>query len=549
MTVGLISDFLPGCIIDRLEQAERGLILYAHVKGTMAACPTCQQASLSIHSSYVRSPRDLPLGEQAMCLRLRIRRFRCRNPACPRQIFAERLPTWLPVYAQRTLRLTRILQTVGLTVGGEAGVRLLGQLRIPTSGRTLLRLLRCLQVPAETAVRVLGVDDWAIRKGRTYGTLLVDLERHRPIDLLPDRSATTLATWLQQHPALEIITRDRATEYTRGASEGAPQAVQVADRWHLLQNLRQMLERLMHRLYPQVKQLAVSGAEGLATGVQLSRPRTRLRLDPQDKRAIAASRTQAQALYQQVQTLHKRGCSMRQIARQLSISRTTVHKYCVAETFPERAQRLLSPSMLDAYLPYLIIRHQAGCEDAKQLWRELGEQGYPGTSRQVSRWLRQRRQAAATPGPYREAVVVAIKARAEQTSDGELPSYKQLTWLLIRAPETLAATEAHILRHICQDSRIEQTYQLAQQFCKMIRHHDVSPLDAWLHACKTSSLAELINFATGICQDYLAVRAALTTEWSNGQTEGQVNRLKFLKRQMYGRANFDLLRLRVLHPT
>jgi transposase len=250
MTAGLISCLLPGCTVDQIEHGEQGLIIWAHVSSSMAICPTCEQQSMRVHSSYVRSPHDLPLGEQAVCLRLRVRRFRCSNRACSRQTFAEGLPKLVPRYAQRTTRLTRTLRKVGFALGGEAGTRLLGQMRMATSARTLLRLLRTAPGPVETTVRVLGVDDWAMRKGRTYGSILVDLERHRPVDLLPDRGAATLAAWLRNHPEVEIITRDRSTEYARGASEGAPSALQVADRWHLLQNLRQMLERHIQRLYP-----------------------------------------------------------------------------------------------------------------------------------------------------------------------------------------------------------------------------------------------------------------------------------------------------------
>ncbi len=551
MTAGSFPNFLPGCAIDQIEQDEQGLLFWVHVNRVMATCPVCEQSSVSVHSSYGRSPHDLPIGEQAVRIRLRVRRFRCNNPACTQQIFVERLPELLPVYAQRTTRLTRTLRKVGYAVGGEAGRRLLGQLQIRTSARTLLRLLRTELESPIPAVRVLGVDDWAMYKGRTYGTILVDLERHRPIDLLPDRSATTLAAWLQNHPEVEIITRDRSTEYARGASDGAPTALQVADRWHLLQNLRQMLERLVNRLYPQLKQLPAIDEDEPPACAQVTRPRTRLRLNPKDKEAIAASRARSQAIYQQVQRLRKTGYNIRQITHKLGMSRTTVRKYFYAEAFPERAKGQTTQSMIDSYLPYLEFRHQAGCEDAKQLWRELREQGYSGTYVQVSRWLRQRRQAVAptTPGPYRDAVATAIKERDEQTKCAELPSYKQLVWLLIREPETLETSEADTLKRICQDSRIERTYQLAQQFRTMVRHHASSTLDAWISACATSNISDLATFATGIRQDYAAVRAALTTPWSNGQTEGQVNRLKFLKRQMYGRANFDLLRLRILHPT
>jgi transposase len=438
-------------------------------------------------------------------------------------------------------------------MGGEAGTRLLGQMQVVTSSRTLLRLLRPESEAPSTAVRVLGVDDWAMCKGRTYGTILVDLERQRPVDLLPDRTAATLAAWLQTHPEVEIITRDRSTEYARGASEGAPTALQVADRWHLLQNLRQMLERLLNRLYPQLKQLpAVVAAEG-PTDVQIVQPRVRLRLDPKDKEAIVASRARAQATYRKIQKLRKTGENIRQIARKLGMSRVTVRKYFYAETFPERAKRQATPRLLDAHLPYLELRLQAGCENATQLWRELREQGYSGTSIQVRRWVRHHRQAVArtTPGPYRDAVAAAINDRAKTAKLPELPSYKQLAWLLMQEPETLEASETATLRRICQDVQLAQTYQLAQQFRSMVRQRDASMLEAWLEACAVSDISDVVTFAAGLRQDYAAVRAALATQWSNGQTEGQAGapraRLKFLKRQMYGRANFDLLRCRVLH--
>jgi transposase len=445
--------------------------------------------------------------------------------------------------------LTRTIRDVGFAVGGEGGSRLLGRMQMPTSARTLLRLLRTEPEPPGCAVRVLGIDDWAMRKGHTYGTILVDLERHRPVDLLADRSAATLATWLQRHPEAEIISRDRSTEYARGASEGAPMALQVADRWHLVQNLRQMLERLIQRLHPKLQQLPTI-EDGPPQGLEAPLPRTRLRLNPKDKADMVASQVRAHTRYQQVQRLRKAGYNIRQIAQRLAMSRTTVRKYFYAEAFPARAQRPLPESMLDAYLPYLESRHQAGCEDARQLWREVRAQGYPGGYVQVSRWMRQRRRAVAltTPGPYREAVAAAIQARVEPTKPTALPSYKQLTWLMLRHRDTLQPAEANTLRRICQDAQMAQTYQLAQQFQGIVRQRDASALDAWLDSCAKSGASDLVTFAAGLHQDGRAVRAALEMDWSNGQVEGQVNRLKCVKRQMYGRANFDLLRLRVLHP-
>jgi transposase len=550
MIAGSFSCDLPGCTVDQIEQNEQGLIVWSHVSGAEAICPTCKQRSTRVHSSYVRSPQDLPVAEQAVRIHLCVRRFRCGNRACPRQTFAEGPVALLPHHAQRTDRLTRTWQAVGFAVGGEAGMRLLGQMQMATSVRTLLRLLRIVPEPHGDAVRVLGVDDWAMRKGRTYGTILVDLERQRPIDLLPDRSAATLAAWLRHHPEVEIITRDRSTEYACGASEGAPQAQQVTDRWHLLQNLRQLLERLMSRLYPDLKQLTQREAVAPSASPEFSPQRTRLRLTLKDQEATLASRRRSLARYEQVHHLRQQGRNILQIAQQLQVSRTTVRKYFYAEAFPERAKQQLSGSMIDPYLDSLERRHQAGCNNAKQLWRELCEQGYPGAYVQVKRWLAQRRQRRASmpSEPARMTTDADSIEKITSKRSANLPSYTQLAWLLIQEPAALSSAELETLQHISQDARLAHTYQLAQQFRTMVRQHQASLLDSWLDACANSRLTEWVTFATGLRHDYAAVRAALQTHWSNAQTEGQVNRLKFLKRQMYGRANFDLLRLRVLHP-
>ena len=549
MTAFLLSDFLPGCLIDQVERSEQGVTVWAHSNLAEASCPACQRTSSSVHSTYARSPKDRPLGEWAVKLRLQVRRFRCRNPACARQIFAERWPDVLAVYAQRTTRLSKVLRAVGYALSGEGGVRLLEQMQIQTSARTLLRIVRSDPTPVPTHVRVLGVDDWAIRKGRTYGTILVDLERRRPIDLLADRSAATLVAWLQSHPEVEIISRDRSTEYARGASEGAPTAQQVADRWHLLQNLRQMVERLVQRLYPQLQQLPVHSHENGRGEAETLVIRTRLRLTIKDKAASAASRAHSQALYRRVQHLRRTGHNIRQIAQQLAMSRTTVRKYFYAEAFPERAKRQVTSSILDPYLPYLALRHQDGCKKAKQLWRELKAKGYPGAYVQVRRWLQQHRQRLALPMSAPERADGRPPQPAQHTQPVGLPSYKQLTWLLLQEPAQLLAVDNDVLKRVCQDDNIAQVYPLLQQFRTMVRQHCTALLDPWLAACAMSHIPDLETFGQGIRHDYAAVRAALETHWSNGQTEGQVNRLKLLKRQMYGRANFDLLRLRVLHPT
>jgi transposase len=442
---------------------------------------------------------------------------------------------------------------VGVFLGGEAGARMLTQIGMPTSGDTVLRLVRRLPLPRRPAPRVLGVDDWARRKGRTYGTILVDLERHRVVDVLPDRSAATLADWLRGHCGIRVIARDRSTEYARGIGLGAPQAVQVADRWHLLLNLRQMVERWLAGVHGRLRRLP-------PTVGQPAGPARRTGAFPRsqgERVASADSRERKKALYEEVRRRHAASEPLLTISQRMRLARGTVRKYAQAESFPERAVQAPAHSILDPYLAHLEARLAAGCENARALWRELRDIGFPGTSMQVRRWLGQRRSAPAktTPRRYREAQPAPAPPDAGAGAPA-LPSSRQLAWYLTRPRDGLTNEERSAITRLERDPDAAAVAALVRRFADLVRgcciggnavvRAPIATFKRWLIDAQKSSVSAVATFAAGLQQDAAAVKAALTTPWSSGQTEGQVNKLKLLKRQTFGRAKFDLLRRRVL---
>ena len=520
----------------------------------MAVCPRCSRTSARVHSRYLRTVADLPWHGVSVRLELHTRRFFCINTLCQQSIFCERLPSVVARYARKTERLTSALELIGFALGGEAGARVARELGMSVSPDTLLARIRRAALSEPAAPRVLGVDDWAKRKAFTYGTILVDLERRRVLDLLPDREGDTLAAWLKHRPGIEVISRDRGGTYADGVRKGAPHAEQVADRWHLLKNLGDALERMVSRQHDRVREVcnrlqaverereAAELVEALTVGAEPTCPAD------SDHYADTAARRRRLARYAQVIRLYDEGVAQRAIARRLGLARNTVRDYIRAGSFPETARRGPRLSPLIPFVDYLKRRFSEGVSDATRLWREIKDRGYAGSVCTVRRYVSDLR--ARLPSEIRDRLQQRTSGRAPRA---RLPvqlskSPREVVWLLLRRPGELKTDERYLLEELFASSPdITSSYVFAQQFLRVIRERRAEGFDWWLRRASRSVVQEINGFASGLLSDIRAVRAALTSQWSQGQVEGQVNRLKMIKRQMYGRANFDLLRARVLH--
>ena len=535
-----VSPLLPDTAelrLDHMISEPDSLTIVIATARPSACCPVCQQPSTRVHSRYVRSLADLPWSGATVRLRLHTRRFFCSSPICSRRIFTERLPNTVARSARRTTRLNQALQSVGLALGGEAGARLAVRLGMPVSGDTLLRRIRQFTGVDKPTPRVLGVDDWAWKRGHRYGTILVDLERQQVVDLLPDRQADTLASWLQQHPGVEVISRDRAGAYADGARRGAPRAQQVADRWHLLANLsesvREWLERHRSFLSQAMPPIPPRPPETVVPGESVL---LKHKSENRWQRLAEQRRARRLARYQQVRQLREQGHSERAIARQLRISRKVVRRFLAAPAFPERAARPPRVTLLAPYHEYLRRRWTEGCHNAAQLLREISQQGYRGKRSIVNHLLAKWRRTD-NPTP--------VSLSGEHLL--EAPSPRWAAFLLLQPAEKRTSEQQSFVDRLVRVDEVGPVVELAGQFVQIIRERQSEQLDGWIERAKNSAAPELRRFAAGLKRDDAAVRASLEVPWSNGQVEGQVHRLKLIKRQMYGRGKLDLLRTRLQH--
>ncbi len=457
---------------------------------------------------------------------MHVRRFFCKESTCTQKIFVERLPDLCRPHAQRTKQLQEALGLLGLLVGGQAGADTAEAQGLSGSRDTILRLVRRRSQPVSSEPRIIGLDDWAFKRRLRYGTLICDLERSQPIDLLPDRKVSTVEAWLKKHPSISVVSRDGSSEYASAIRKGAPQAQQVSDRWHLVKNLAACVSAQITKTLARLRRVE-----------ERSPARTQaIQQVQQDRQAERMAR------YERILELQKQGMKSGEIAMTLGMSQRTIQRWIATGNVPHSGRRKQRASLIDPYKSYLLKRWQQGCHNGAELERELRAKGYKGSHNVVYRYLETLKALPPTPSKHKRASI--------QSNPLLTLSASKATWLFFRKHEDLEPEEQETLQQLRQASpHLETAYQLVDEFLQMVRERTGEGLDEWLGKVKTSRLQAFRTFVTGVQKDKEAVLAGLTLPWSNGPLEGHINRLKLIKRSMYGRAEFDLLKIRVLYQS
>ncbi len=502
-----------GFVVESTTFDDAGALITVHHTSKASACPRCGRISKRVHSRYPRQLLDLPVAGRPVRLIVLARRFRCDAVVCGQRIFAERFDTdVLAPRARRTARLEHIVYHLGLALGGRPAASFASRLMLPISNDTLLRAVRRRGSVRFVPPTVVGIDDWAWRRNQRYGTILCDLERRKTIALLPDREPATAQAWLSDQPQIAIVARDRGGAYALAAAKALPNAVQVADRWHLMENASRAFLDAVRKSMRQIR-----AAIGAAT------------INP--KLLTAAERLQYEGYLRREETnvaitgLAKNGAKIKEIVRRTGYSRGLVRKVL-------RGQRSdifrVRESSLELYLQWLDEQWAAGHHNGSELWRRLRQHGFRGSLRVVSEWATRRRKAE----------------KADSSNLTRAPSARTVARLMTFGRDDLTKSETVTVAAIeCDVPLLVEAREIIASFQSMIRRKSLADLEPWLERARSSLVA---SFANGVIKDQAAVSAAITSPWSNGQTEGQITKLKLVKRQMYGRGKLDLLQARVI---
>lgn len=532
---------IPKIRVSNIEFKPPIIHIYASLSGKRGKCPECKKYSYSVHDRYERRITDLPVFQYHSIMLLTVRKSRCHNDKCQRKVFTEQNDNILP-YARRTERVTRLLSGIAIDMPTGSGHVLSEGLQIKVSRSALTRLAHQQPLPNIDTLKIVGVDDWAFRKGVNYGTILVDMEKSKPIDMLPTRDSEDLKAWLRNHPGIEIITRDRASSYSTAIDSICPDTVQVADRFHLLMNLSDALDTFFKSISPKISKLIKDKTcEILCDAEAVSRQDSAIKKEFVEIPAPVQKPDSRQEVFNVVKKLQAQGLSRRKIGRELGISRNTVKLYFQQDILVPKSHS--KRTNIEIFSNYILSKMKTTGYTNMEIINDIRKMGYTGGNTQANQYIsflkktngvtalnyvEQRRQ----PIPYIKRLSSRKLAKyighsLNQIEDVDHRNYMQV--LFENMP---------ILKRV---------RRLVRRFKKMLKTGE-GQIQEWIKSIEHSKdkLPGIKPFAKGLKRDIKAVQNAIQLRWSNGPVEGHVNRIKSIKRQMYGRASFELLRRKVL---
>jgi transposase len=536
---------IPFLKFQKIENYESVNRIYASIRSNRARCPKCGKYSNRIHDYYFRTISDLPIFQSKTVILLKTRKFKCVNKQCQRKVFSEQTPAILR-YSRRTERAEKLLDTLAIELTGRLGSIVSKQLNLTVSSSTMTRIAHNLPLPDIVQPKVLGVDDWAYRKGVRYGTILIDMETSRPIYLLPSRDGQVLKDWLINYNDVKIVSRDRASSYAAAIIEACPSAIQIADRFHLLMNLSDALDTYFKSISRRIRSLITAKTtdflelpEKVPVNIREETRENQLVLTAQE--SIDAKVDQRMDTFLKVKELQAKGTPIKRIATDLRMSRNTVKSYFSQESLsPIKSSRSTN---IEVFTNLIIARLGESGHKLMDIFREIKKLGYTGGKTQGCYHIKRIKEyhEIETPG-YKEITRPKI-SYIKPLSSRKLAKYIGCNLMDIKDYHERFYFQT-LLDNITE---IRVVRKLVQIF-KTILDRGCGNIKRWIDFVKHSKykLAGLKTFARGLLSDIEAVENGINMHWNNGAVEGHVNRIKSIKRVMYGRASFELLRKKVI---
>ncbi|MFW2475922.1 MAG: ISL3 family transposase [Sediminibacterium sp.] len=507
------------------ERTPSGVVVEVNSCGSCNYCPACFHKTSSVHSYYYRTVMDLPILGYQTTIKLRARKFRCLNDECDRKIFTERFDKYVQKGKRLSARLRMRIEKIAFHAGGNGGARLCKVMGMPVSGSTLIRCIYQHRVPVSSTPRVLGIDDWAFKKRLSYGTVLVDIEQRKIIDLLPDREGETVKKWLLAHPGVSVVTRDRYSQFANGVQRASGSIVHVADRWHLIKNLGDAVQKLIDRNYMRLKANRRSINEGVMP-------------EPQPPVEIPVIEDSAwhgkmRKKFAEVKLMLAQGYSLSHISRTLSVERRTIRKWREYHVLPAKKVPTATNMFLYEDKVRELLKSNPKIE-TKQIWAEIRLLGYNASHTTAYEQIGKIRGSGTKVKVNKAPDIFWIPSRTSR--------------LLYKSNEQLTSKERAAVENLCSScEEIRIAAELVNDFREMLQNKAGELLKHWISRAIRMGVKELKSFARGMLSDFDAVKNGIELPWSNGPVEGQVNKLKMIKRQMYGRAGFELLRRRMIY--